>query len=110
MISKLFRKKSTKDILIVGFSTYKLLCAYSSTQLFQYFPPEINTYFPVTSKEGPELFYLNLRIIQSPHGISIEHPSHTNETILTQWFQDITKTVNSSTTLFEAYINFELAL
>ena len=45
--------KSTKDVLIVGCSTYDFLCASYSTHIFQYLLAGINNYFPVTSKEVP---------------------------------------------------------
>ena len=66
------QKKTTKDVLIVGCSTDDFLCIYSITYFFNYFLTGIKKYFPVKSKEGPELSYLNLRILQSPYVIRID--------------------------------------
>ena len=64
----------------------------------------------MTSKEGPELSYLNLCIIQSPHGISIYQTKHIKDTILVQWFPDATECVNSDTTPFKVDSTFEIYL
>ena len=101
---------STNDIIIVGCSIYDFLCAYSIIHLFKDFLAGINKYFPVTSKEVPQLSYLNICIIQSPCGISIYQTSHIDYTILAQWFPDASEKVNSDTTPFKADSTFVLDL
>ena len=64
----------------------------------------------MNSKEGPQLSYLNTRIIQYPYGISIYQTSHIQDTILAQWFPDASEKVNYSPTTFKADSNFELTL
>ena len=64
----------------------------------------------MTSKEGPELSYLNRRIIQSPRGINIDHTYNINATILKQWFPDANERVNSDPNPFNIYITFEIYL
>ena len=93
---------STKDIIIVGCSTYELRCAYYSIHLFNDSLLGLKKYSPVTPKKGPQLSYLNLRIIPSPFGISIDQKSHIQNTILAEnkYFH----------TPFKAYRTFELTL
>ena len=64
----------------------------------------------MTSKEGPQLSYLNLRTIQSPYVIRIYHTAHIQYTILAQWFPNSSWKLNSAPTAFKAYITFEITL
>ena len=91
----------TKDVLIVGCSTDNFLCDYSRIQLYNEFLAVPKKYFPVTSKEGPHLSYLNLRIIQSQYGISIDNKYHTQDTILTKLFPYAYDKVNSAPNLLK---------
>ena len=75
---------STKYALIVGYSAYDFLCDYSIIHLFKDLLAGINKYFSVNSKEGPQLYYLNIPIIQSPYGISIDQTAHILVNILGQ--------------------------
>ena len=59
------------------------------------------------SKEGSQLSYLNLRIIQPPYGISIDQTSHIYYTILTQWFPCASEKVKSAPTPFKTDSSFE---
>ena len=106
MLSVLFKK----GIMLVRLYTDDFLFAYSGTQLFQGFLSGINNYFPVDYKEYPELSYMNLRIIQSPCGISIYQAAEIKDIILSQWFPDVTEQVNSSPISFISGSNFERAL
>ena len=67
-------------------------------------------YFPMTPKEGPELSYIILYIIKSPHGIIIDQIDHMKATTTTQGFPDATERVNPATTPFKAEKKFELSL
>ena len=64
----------------------------------------------MSSKEVPELSYLNLCIIKYPYNISIYHTSHIQDTILVQWFPYAFEKFISDLTPFKAYINFEMYL
>ena len=86
------------------------MCIYSNIHFSKDFLVGINNYFPVTSKEGPQLYYLNLRIIQPPYGIIIDQKAHIQETILAQWFPDTSEKVNFTPTPFKTDITFELTL
>ena len=90
--------------------TDDLRCAYSIIHLFKYFFARINKYLPVTYKEGPYLYYLNIHTIQSPYGIINYQTAHIQYTILAQWFTDDSEKVNSDTTPFKADIIFELII
>ena len=64
------------------------------------------TYLPTTD------YILTKRLIitQSPYGISTEHTSHIQETILIEWFTDSSEKVNSSLNPFKADSTFEIIL
>ena len=64
----------------------------------------------MTSKEVPQLSYINLLIIKSPYSIIINQASHIKDTILAQWFPDASEKVNSIPTPFKEDTTFELAL
>ena len=64
---------------------------------------------PVTFKEGPELSYINLCTIQSPHGIRIEKKNYINDTILAKWFSEATERVNYAPTPFKEDSTFEIS-
>ena len=64
----------------------------------------------MTSKEGPKLSYIHLRLFQYPYDIAIYQTSHIQYTILAQWFPDASEKVNSVTNPFKADITFELSL
>ena len=70
----------------------------------------INKYFPVISKEVPEIYYPNICIIQYTYNISIYHTSHIHYTILVQWFPDAFEKVIYDTTPFKSDITFEISL
>jgi hypothetical protein len=71
--SKLFLALATDDCLV--------LCDDQSQ--FLYLKAKMEAIFEVTLKEGAILRFLNLRIIQSPVGISIDQTDHIVETIVT---------------------------
>ena len=76
--------KSAKDVLIVGCSKNEFLYAYYRTNILLDFLSRINKYFTVISKEGSEISYINLHIIQSPNRIRIDQPDHIKAVILEQ--------------------------
>ena len=104
------KETPTKDILRVVCSTDNLIFAYYRIHLLKQLLAGINIYLPVISKEGTQLSYLNLRIIQYPYGISIDQPSHIQETILAKWLTYTSEKVNSFPTPFKADTTFELTL
>ena len=64
----------------------------------------------MTSKEGIELSYLNIRIIKYPYGLSIDQTSQIQDTILLQWFPYASDKVKSAPTPFKVDRTFELDL
>lgn len=50
---------------------------------------ELKKLFDFTCNEGNLLKYLNIRIIQSPCGISLEQTQHITSTILNEYFQGV---------------------
>jgi len=53
---------------------------------------ELQKLFDLTVCEGSLLNFLNLRIVQSPFGISFDQTSHIQKTILAEYFKDIPST------------------
>ena len=101
---------STKDVLIYRLSIDDFLCDYYRIHLFKDFLEGINKSFPVTSKEGLQMSYTNLRIIQYPYDIGINQRDHIQDTIIAQQFPDNYEKVNSDSTTFKEYTTFEINL
>ena len=59
-------------------------------------------------KEVPQLSYINLHIIRSLYGISIDQTSHVQDTIFEKWFPYAFEKVNSDLTTFKSYRTFEI--
>ena len=83
--------KKGDDLILLNTSTDNFLCAYSSVELFYALKKHIKKYVPVTTQEGPELHYLNLRIIQSQYGVSYDQTEHIKDIILDEWFSNTQK-------------------
>ena len=78
--------KQDNDIILINTSTDDFLCAYSDVALFYSVRDHLKQYAGVTTQEGPELKYLNLRIVQSKYGASFDQTDHIQSTILDHWF------------------------
>jgi hypothetical protein len=50
---------------------------------------ELEKLFDLTVSEGAVLKFLNLRIIQSPSGISFDQTNHIKNTVLSEYFRDV---------------------
>ena len=64
----------------------------------------------MTPKKVPEISYINLRIIQSPHAIIIDQTAQINYIILEQYFNESNEQVNCYTTPFNIDSPFEINL
>ena len=64
------------SILAVTTPTDDFLCAVSSKEFFHGFKRFVEKVVPVTIQEGPLLKYLNIGIIQTEEGISIDQSKH----------------------------------
>ena len=73
----------------LALATYNILIASSTNKPLQILKAEFDKYFTYTVKQGSELTFLNYRIIQSEHGISIDQLNHIDQTILKPNFKDI---------------------
>jgi hypothetical protein len=72
---------------------------------------ELEKLFDLTICEGSTLKFLNLRIVQSPHGISFDQSQHINNTILSEYFKDIpTSTIPKQVFPFPINATFERTL
>ena len=74
------------DELTIITSTDDFLISSSSISLFKRLCTHIEEYVPITIQEGPVIKYLNIRIIQTELGISIDQTHHIQTSVLDTWF------------------------
>ena len=72
----IFAMSRQTHILILAVQTDDLLIATNSSTLKNEVLQTLTAAFKVTTQEGSVIKYLNFRIIQSPHGISIDQTNH----------------------------------
>ena len=72
--------------MILNTSTDDFLCAYSNQTIFDTLCTHLKRFFGITTEEGTLLKCLNLRIIQSPFGISVDQSEHIERTIINNYF------------------------
>jgi len=82
----LFIYEKDDDKMILNTSTDDFLCAYSNELIFESLCKHLEQYFDITTKTGMLLKYLNIRIIQSKHGISIDQSEHIQDHIINKYF------------------------
>ena len=68
--------------LIVVTLTDDFLCAYSHVDLFSTFQKHMEHFVPVTVQEGHALKYLNIHVVQTAQGISIDQTHHIKTKII----------------------------
>ena len=82
----LFYWKHDQHYAYIALATDDILMASSHVSLFQLLQKTFDQYFGYTTATGSLLHFLNYRIIQSPHGVSIDQYSHLRQTILNEFF------------------------
>jgi hypothetical protein len=99
--AELFLALATDDFLVL--TDYR--------ELFLALKSGLKKLFKLTLQEGPVLRFLNLRIIQSPDGISIDQTDHVVESIIETYFKlrDVSKLVRI-TSPFPTDTSFERQL
>jgi hypothetical protein len=93
---------------IICVSTDDFLCAFTHQSLFDDLCTSLKKYFELTTKEGPELSYLNLSITQTSEYIAIDQTKHIKE-IVESWFPE-TSNIHTTDTPFRTDNEFEKAL
>ena len=78
--------EESAHLMIINTSTDDLLCAYSHVEIYKALCDYLKKYFDITTEEGTTFKYLNLRIIQSQHGISFDQTDHILRTIVEKFF------------------------
>ena len=73
----------------LALATDDILIASRTNKPLQILEAEFDKYFTYTVKQGSELTFLNYRIIQSEHGISIDQSNNFDQTILKPYFKSI---------------------
>ena len=95
----LFVYKSSTFNMTVVTSTDDLLCSYNHPDIFYGFRNFVEKIVPTTFQEGNKLKYLNFRIIQSEHGISIDQTEHIKKNVIDTYFplngQEIIKSADT---------------
>jgi len=107
-----YQCKTSGDMMILDTSTDDFLCGHNSNGLLNTFITYMQKYVNVTVQRGQVLNYLNLRIIQSIYGISIDQTQHIKDTILDVWFppNDGNSTVKAAYTPFSTEPAYERRL
>jgi hypothetical protein len=91
--------------------TDDVLMASMSDGPFLYLQAELRKLFDFTCKQGNILKFLNLRIVQSPRGISLDQTHHITTTLLGEYFKGVTpSSIPFTTYLFPLQPAFERAL
>eukprot|EP00978_Attheya_sp_CCMP212_P031384 scaffold118389_cov51-Attheya_sp.AAC.1 len=98
-------KTETQIVLV---SADNFLCAFTHQHLFDDLCTSLRKYFELTTKEGPKLSYLNLKIKQHSNYNSLDQTSHIQE-IVDAWFPDSTD-LHTTDTPFCTDSEFEKAL
>jgi hypothetical protein len=110
--SSFYKCKTSGDMMILDTSTDDFLCGHNSNGLLNNFITYMQKYVNVTVQRGQVLNYLNLRIIQSVYGISMNQTQHIKDTILDVWFppDDGNSTVKAAYTPFSTDPAYERQL
>ena len=99
------------ESLIVVTSTDDFLCCCSNEELFGMFANHLARFVAITVQTGHVLKYLNIRIVQTDQGISIEQTHHIQSTILEPWFPTgKTKLLTTADTPFRTDPQYEREL
>jgi hypothetical protein len=75
-----------EETMYVVTSTDDFLVCYSTPTLYSMLQVHMKKFVPITTQEGQVMKYLNVRIVQSDMGISIDQTHHIQTTILDKWF------------------------
>jgi hypothetical protein len=74
---------------ILVLETDDILMASKSDKPFIHLQATLSTFFDLTTNQGTTLKFLNMRIIQSPCGISFDQTKHIQSQILDTYFKDV---------------------
>ena len=78
-------------------STDDVLCSYPHASYFHDLMRYFNEYFNLSIQEGPVLSYLNMRIIQTEHIISLDQAEYIFDMLVSYFGPDITRIKTAST-------------
>ena len=99
------------DIMLLCTSTDDFLCAFSKEYIFADFMKFMDSILPVTAQTGTVLKYLNVRIIQTDMGISIDQTQHIKTNVVEKYFPpERTERLKSADTPYRTDSEYERAL
>ena len=84
----LFSWRKDEHQALLCLATDDILFASSSPTLWDTLLITFHQYFEYTIQTGDKLAFLNYRIIQSKHDVSIDQTNHIQQTILSVYFKD----------------------
>ena len=82
----LFTWNKNNHRALLALATDDIIFASTDESLWNILQSTFQQYFDYTTRTGPELAFLNFRIIQSEHGTSIDQTNHIQQTILNKYF------------------------
>jgi hypothetical protein len=88
-----FSWRAKTSELLLACATHDCLCLADDRAQFITLKTRLDTIFELTLKEGDMLRFLNLWIVQSPQGISLDQMDHILDTIIGHYFKsrDVSK-------------------
>ena len=99
------------DVLFLCTSTDDFLCAFSKEHIFSDFMKFMGSILPVTAQTGTVLKYLNIRVIQTDMGISIDQTQHIKTNVVEKYFPpNRTERLKSADTPYRTDSEYEKAL
>ena len=102
--------EGTETMMVIT-STDDFLVAYSHVALFTSLQDHLKQFVPITAEDGTILKYLNVRIIQSDLGISMDQTHHIKTNVLNRWYpKGTTEMFKSADTPYRTDSEFEKAL
>jgi hypothetical protein len=81
-----------QENLLHRFRNWRPSLSFQNSTTFSTFEEGTGELFDLTVCEGSLLKFLNLRIVQSPSGISFDQKQHIQCTILLEYFKDVPPT------------------
>jgi hypothetical protein len=82
----LFVCQQDGESMILNTSTDDFLCAYNVDSIYDHLCARFRQLFEIITKQGAQLSYLSLRIIQSNHGVSYDQTEHIRRKIINKYF------------------------
>ena len=104
----LYKEDTPSSYLAVA--TDDIILAAPSRKIYDLLATTLRDYFTITTTDADVINFLNYRIIQSSHGISIDQTDHIHKNVLNAYFPDKTMKIPHQTSPFPLDPKFENVL